>query len=139
MMKIGLSGLALCIALLLQANLVAADPLVLWAQLTPAQQEALHPLSAQWDSLPQKLQKNLLYAAKRYPKLTPEKKQRFQNKLEKWSKLTPEQRKRAREKFQAFSKVPAVQREQVKQMIRQQEANKAATPASSVPPATPAQ
>lgn len=138
-MKIGFSGLALFIILLLQANLAAAAPFVAWAQLTPAQQEALHPLSAQWDTLPTKLQKNLLYAAKRYPKLTPEQKQRFQNKLEKWSKLTPEQRKRAREKFQAFSKVPKAQREQVKQMVRQQEANKAASSASSVPPATPAQ
>ncbi len=95
----------------------------------------MQPLATQWDSLSTKLQKNLLHAAKRYPKLTPEQKQLFQNRLEKWSKLTPEQRKRAREKFSAFSKVPPEHREQVKQMVRQQEASKAA--ASGVPPVTP--
>lgn len=139
MKRIGFSGLALCIALLLQASLAVAAPYKPWLELTPAQQEALHPLSAQWDSLSPKLQKNLLHAAKRYPKLTPEQKQRFQNRLEEWSKLTPEQRKRAREKFQAFSKVPHEHREEVKQMVRQQKAREAATPAGGTPPAAPAQ
>ena len=139
MMRIGVSGLLLCITLLLQANLAVAAPHTSWVQLAPVQQEALLPLAAQWDSLPPKLQKNLLHAAKRYPKLTPEQKQRFHNRVEAWSKLTPEQRKRAREKYKAFSKVPPEHREQVKQMVRQQEAGTAAAPASAVPPATPAQ
>lgn len=138
MIRTGFSGVVLGIALLLQAGLVSADPLVPWAKLTPAQQEILRPVAGEWDTLPQKLQKNLLYAAKRYPGLAPEEKQRFNDKLEKWSKLTPEQRKRAREKFQAFSKVPAAEREKVKQMVREQEAKKAeAAAASSVPPAAP--
>ena len=133
MLRIRFSALVICITLLLQASMAVAAPHQLWTQLTPVQQEALQPLAAQWDSLPSKLQKNLLHAAKRYPKLTPEEKQRFQNRLDKWSKLTPEQRKRAREKFSAFSKVPPEQRKQVKQMVRQQEAGKAA--ASGIPPA----
>ena len=136
MIRVRFSVLAICITLLLQAGMAAAAPYKSWTQLTPAQQEALQPLAAQWDSLSTKLQKNLLHAAKRYPKLTPEQKQRFQNRLEKWSKLTPEQRKRAREKFSAFSKVPPEHREQVKQIVRQQEAGKAA--ASGIPPAAPA-
>jgi Protein of unknown function (DUF3106) len=139
MMRFGFPGLALCIALLLQANLAAAASLVPWAKLGPEKQEILQPLAAQWDTLSPKLQNNLLHAAKRYPSLTPEEKQRFKEKLEKWSKLTPEQRKRAREKFQAFSKVPAVQREEVKQMVRQQEAKKAETTTSGVTPGAPAQ
>jgi len=136
MMRIRFSVLAICITLLLQSSLAVAAPYKSWTQLTPVQQEALQPLATQWDSLSTKLQKNLLHAAKRYPKLTPEQKQRFHNRLEKWSKLTPEQRKRAREKFSAFSKVPQEHREQVKQMVRQQEASKAAT--SGVSPVTPA-
>ena len=93
-------------------------------------------MSTQWDTLPPKLKHNLLHAARGYPKLTSEKQQRFHNRLEKWSRLTPEQRKRAREKFQAFSKVPPKKREQVKNMVREQEAHKAASgsaPAGSVP------
>ncbi len=139
MVRLGFSGLALCIVLSLQANLAAAASLVPWAKLGPEKQEILQPVAAQWDTLSPKLQKNLLHAAKRYPGLAPEEKLRFKEKLEKWSKLTPEQRKRAREKFQAFSKVPAVQREEVKQMVRQQEAKKTETAASGAPPATPAQ
>ena len=130
------SALAICITFLLQASLAAAAPYKSWTQLTPIQQEALQPLSTQWDTLSTKLQKNLLHAVKRYPKLTPEQKHRFQARLETWSKLTPEQRKRAREKFSAFSKVPPEHREQVKKMVREQEASKAA--ASGVPPVTPA-
>ncbi len=125
MARMGFSGCVLSIALLLQAGLASAAPLVPWAKLTPAQQEILHSVAAEWDALPNKLQKNLLYAAKRYPTLTPEEKQRFNDKLEKWSRLTPEQRRQAREKFQAFSKVPEAEREKVKQMVREQEAKKA--------------
>lgn len=105
-----------------------------WAKLTPAQQEILRPIAAEWDKLPNKLQKNLLYAAERYPSLTPDEKLRFNDKLKKWSKLTPEQRKRAREKFQAFSKVPEAEREKVKQMVREQEARKAQGAVSNAPP-----
>lgn len=138
MVRLGFPGLALCLALSLQANLAAAASLVPWAKLGQEKQEILQPLAAQWDTLSPKLQKNLLHAAKRYPGLTREEKQRFKDKLEKWSKLTPEQRKRAREKFHAFSKVPAVQREEVKQMVRQQQAKKSEIAASGVAPATPA-
>ena len=137
MTRTGFSGFVLGIALLLQTGMASAATLVAWAKLTPAQQEILRPVAAEWDTLPNQLQKNLLYAAKRYPSLTPEEKQRFNVKLEKWSKLTPEQRKRAREKFQAFSKVPEAEREKVKQMVREQEAKKVEAAASSVPPAAP--
>lgn len=138
MARAGFSGCVLGITLLLQAGMVSAASLVAWAKLTPAQQEILRPIAAEWDKLPNKLQKNLLYAAERYPSLTPDEKLRFNDKLEKWSKLTPEQRKRAREKFQAFSKVPETEREKVKQMVREQEAKKAeAAAASSVSPAVP--
>lgn len=91
-------------------------------------------MASEWDTLPQKLQRNLLYAAKRYPSLTSEEKRRFSDNLEKWSKLTPEQRRRAREKFQAFSNVPAAEREKVKQMVREQEARKAQGAVSNEPP-----
>ena len=136
MVKVFLSGLAICIALLLQINPAMAEPYRSWVQLTPEQQDTLKPLAAQWDTFPSRLQKNLLHAADRYPSLTPEKKRLFQSRLGKWSKLTPEQRKRAREKYRAFSKVSPEKREQVKQMVREQEASM--TAASSVPSSTPA-
>lgn len=132
MIKVVFSVLAICAALLLQTNMVMAEPYRMWVQLSPEQQETLKPLAAQWDAMPTKLQKNLLHAADRYPNLTPVQKKRFQNRLEKWSKLTPEQRKRAREKYHAFSKVSPEKRKAVERMVREQEARKAAA-ASSVP------
>lgn len=103
-----------------------------WRSLSPVQQEALAPLAQQWDTLPEVQQLRLLKSAKRYSHLTPEQKQRFRNRLTAWSKLTPEQRKAAREKYRAFKKVPAEKQEQVKEMVKQDQANKALQSASGV-------
>ena len=121
---------AICLALLLQTNLAAAELYKPWTQLTSAQHEALQPLAAQWDSLPAKLQKHLLVASNHYPQLAPLQKKLFQSRLEIWSKLTPEQREHAREKFIAFSRIKPEIRAQVKQMAKTQEASN--LPASSV-------
>jgi hypothetical protein len=123
--------LAICFSMLLQINLVTAEPYKQWRELTPLQQEALKPLAVQWNSLPTKLQKNLLNTTKHYPKLTLDQKQRFQGRLENWSKLTPEQRERARNKYKVISKLPPEKREQIEQKDREPEYIKAN--ASSVP------
>lgn len=144
------SIIAICIALLLQVNPAAAEPYKSWPRLTAQQREALQPLATQWDSLPSKLQKNLLKAASHYPQLSTDKKKLFQSQLEKWSKLTPEQRQRAREKFLAFKKVRPDIRKQVIQMAHDERAANSvdgsmqtSTPeinsaASGVQPSTPA-
>lgn len=111
----------------------ASAATISWRSLTPVQKEALAPLSQQWDTLPEAQQHRLLKTAKRYSHLTPEQKQRFRDRLTVWSKLTPEQRKAAREKYRAFKKVPAEKREQVKQMVKQDQANKIMQSASGVP------
>lgn len=111
----------------------ASAATVFWRSLSATQREALAPLSQQWDTLPEAQQHRLLKTAKRYSHLTPEQKQRFRDRLTVWSKLTPEQRKAAREKYRAFKKVPAEKREQVKQMVKQDQANKAQQSISGVP------
>ena len=130
------SVFAICIALLLQTNLAAAEPYKSWTQLTTMQQEALRPLAVQWDSLPTKLQKNLLNTTKHYPQLSLDQKRRFQSRLEKWSKLTPEQREHARNKYKVISKAPPEKREQLKRIVQEKEAGE--VPASSIPPVMPA-
>lgn len=119
------------------AGMLAAAPVFAknWSELTPAQQEALGPLSREWDKLPKKQQRYYLDLARSYPTLTPEKKQRMHDNLERWSKLTPEQREQARQKYKAFRKVPPATREEVKQMVREQEAQKAASSPSTSKPA----
>lgn len=95
------------LVLLLNCNLVIAEPNKTWNQLSPIQQEALSPLASQWDSLPSKLQNHLLISSKKYPTLTLEKKKLFLSRLQAWSKLTPEQRERARQKYLAIKKLSA--------------------------------
>jgi predicted Fe-S protein YdhL (DUF1289 family) len=129
-------GIARCLSTIVLTGLVCLPMLAeaeTWAELTPVQQEALAPLSKDWNTLANKQQQHFIKLSNHYGKLTPEKKERLHKQLVAWSKLTPEQRKRAREKYIAFSKVPPEKREQVKQMLREQEARKAA--ASSVQPA----
>ena len=109
-----LKGVVIGIVLSLHFNLVLAEPIKPWMQLTPIQQEALSPLASQWDSLPPKLQNHLLLSSKQYPKLTSEMKKLFLSRLVKWSKLTPEQRERARQKYLAIGKLSAEKRAQIK-------------------------
>ena len=105
-------ALACVISALFSLSALAAT--LPWSQLTPAQQEALAPLSNEWNALPEsQQQQHFIKLAKRYPKLDPVQKQRLHQRLIRWGKLTPEQRKNARDKFQAFSKVPIKDREQV--------------------------
>ncbi len=98
----------------------AAEASIHWAELTPIQHEALQPLEPQWDTLPAKLQKHLLRASNDYPKLRPEKKKLFHNRLVQWSKLTPEQRERARNNFLAYRKAPPEERARLKRKAETQ-------------------
>ena len=135
MFRISIS--AICIALLLQANPAAAEPYKPWIRLSAQQHEALQPLATQWDTLPSKLQKNLLIAANEFPQLTPARKKLFQSRLEKWAKLTPEQRQRAREKFLAFNKVRPDIRKQVVEMVHQEQVDSASGVPASGPQISP--
>lgn len=105
-----------------------------WSELTPAQQEALAPLAKDWDKLSDKDQHYYLRLARRYPTLTPVQKKRMLSRLEYWSKLTPEQREQARRNYRAFRKVPPATREKVEEIVRREEAEKAA--AASAPTQT---
>lgn len=110
---------ALCFFLSISPAAASPQP---WRSLTPAQQEALAPLSQQWDSLPEAQQQSMMNVAKHYPELNAEEKRRFLGRLGAWSKLTPEQRQAARDKYRAFSQVPEDKREQVRQMVREEQA-----------------
>ena len=131
MKMISILRYAICLTLLLQTNPACADPYKSWAQLTPLQHEALQPLAVKWDSLPAKLQKNLLVASSHYPELTPEQKILFQSRLDAWSQLTPEQREQARENYRAFSKIKPKIRAHLRQMAHKQTSISAASGVSA--------
>jgi hypothetical protein len=71
----------------------------LWTELTPAQQQALGPLVAEWDRLEPVRKKKWLEIAQKYPTMKPDEQVRLQTRMREWAKLTPEQRRIARESY----------------------------------------
>lgn len=82
---------------------VLAKPL--WHDLTPAQQQALSPLAADWDKLDGQRKKKWIEMIKRYPSLTPDQQARMQERMRDWVTLTPEQRRVARESYARAKKL----------------------------------
>jgi len=77
----------------------------LWHDLTPAQQEALSPLAADWDKIDGQRKKKWIEMIKRYPSLTPDQQARMQERMRDWVTLTPEQRRVARESYARAKKL----------------------------------
>ena len=77
----------------------------LWRSLTPAQQVALQPLSAEWDGLDGVRKQKWLQLANRFATLGPEERQRVHERMREWARLTPEQRELARETYARTRKI----------------------------------
>lgn len=71
----------------------------LWVQLTPAQQQALAPLSNEWNNLDAQRKSKWLAIGNKYSSMKPDEQQRLQARMRDWIKLTPEQRRIARENY----------------------------------------
>ncbi len=140
---------ALACAVLAASVALAAPPKKdpSWSELTPAQQQILAPLAAEWDRLDAAGKRTWLGVAKRYPKMTPIGQQRVQTRMKKWAKLTPEQRREARERYRKLT--PQKRRElerkwhQYQALPPEERARLEATPAAkrargAKPPAAPA-
>jgi hypothetical protein len=82
-----------------------------WNQLTPAQREALAPLSDNWAGFDSDRKRKWLEVAAKYPNLSPEGKQKLHERMAGFARLTPEQKTTARENFRRAYQVPAEQRE----------------------------
>lgn len=77
----------------------------LWVDLSPAQQQALAPLAAEWDSLDSFRKDKWLAIGNKYAKMKPHEQQRVQERMRDWVKLTPEQRRIARESYARAKKL----------------------------------
>jgi hypothetical protein len=82
---------------------VPAKPL--WVELSPAQQHALTPLSAEWDGLDASHKKKWLTIGNKFSSLKPDQQLRVQNRMRDWAKLTPAQRRVARESYSRAKKL----------------------------------
>lgn len=71
----------------------------LWSQLTPTQQQALAPLSAEWNNLDAPRKSKWLAIGNKFVSMKPDEQQRLQARMRDWVKLTPEQRRIVRENY----------------------------------------
>lgn len=81
-----------------------------WIELTPAQQQALAPLSTDWDKFDVARKKKWLEIGNKFPKMTPDEQQRVQERMREWIKLTPEQRHLVRENYARAKKLNPAQK-----------------------------
>ena len=101
-----------------------------WSELTPAQQQVLAPLQAEWEQLDTTRRKKWVAIADRYPTMKPAEQQRLQIRMQEWAQLTPEERQAARERYQYLKKLPPEQRKEVRQKWKEQQAG-SPSPATS--------
>lgn len=81
-----------------------------WTELTPAQQQALAPLSSDWDKFDVPRKKKWLEIGSKFPKMTRAEQQRVQERMREWVKLTPEQRHLVRENYALTKKLNPTQK-----------------------------
>ena len=70
-----------------------------WAELTPAQQQALAPLAPGWSTINEAQKRKWLEISKNYRRLTPEGQATLNSRMTEWVALSPQQRAQARLNF----------------------------------------
>ena len=102
----------------------------LWKDLTPMQQQALEPLTAEWDKMEGLRKKKWLEIANRYSSMKPDEQQRLHERMREFIKLTPEQRRQVRQTYARTQKLDpgekSAQWEQYQQLPEEQKQKLAA-------------
>jgi hypothetical protein len=83
----------------------------LWVDLSPAQQQALAPFAAKWNTFPTNEKRSWVRLADRFSSMPSEQKVRLQARMKDWAEMTPEQRNRARANYNLAAKAPSAQRQ----------------------------
>ena len=71
----------------------------LWSELTPAQQQALAPLSAKWDTVSEAQKRKWLALSQNFPKMSGAEQAKLHSRMTEWAALSPQQRTQARLNF----------------------------------------
>ena len=82
-----------------------------WSALTPAQQSALQPLKRDWPGIDAPRKQKWLEIAARMPSMSPDDRQRVQQRMAEWARLSPEERGLARLQFQEARQLSPQQRQ----------------------------
>jgi hypothetical protein len=68
----------------------------LWNELTPAQQQALAPLSGKWDTVSEAQKRKWLALSQNFPKMSGAEQEKLHSRMSEWVGLSPQQRTQAR-------------------------------------------
>jgi hypothetical protein len=112
----------------------AARPL--WAELTPAQQIALKPLLANWNSLSESRKRKWLALSKNFEQLPVAEQVKLQSRMTEWVALSVQQRNQARLNFAKAKDIPATEKQakwQAYQALSPEEKSKLAVKAATPP------
>jgi uncharacterized protein DUF3106 len=71
----------------------------LWNELTPAQQQALAPLAAKWDTVSEAQKRKWLALSQNFPGMSGAEQAKLHSRMSEWAALTPQQRTQARLNF----------------------------------------
>jgi hypothetical protein len=76
-----------------------------WAELSPAQQQALRPLGASWTSLAEAHKRKWIALSRNFAKMPPQEQALLHSRMTEWAALSPQQRTQARLNFAESKKV----------------------------------
>lgn len=123
------------------APVAPAESAPAWSELSPAQQQALAPLSASWKSLTEGHKRKWIALSGNYPRMRPDEQALLHSRMTEWAGLTPRQRAQARLNFAESKKVPADDRKakwEAYQQLPEEEKRKLAAGAAAAKPPPPA-
>lgn len=81
-----------------------------WKDLTRAQQNALKPLERDWWRIDGPRKRKWLEIAGRYPTMSPDERERVQDRMSEWVRLSPQERNAARLNYRAAKDLPSEER-----------------------------
>lgn len=113
----------------------------LWRELSPGQQQALAPLSAQWDTLNEAQKRKWIALSANFPKMSAEEQAKLHSRMTEWVTLSPQQRTMARLNYGAAKKLPADEKKakwEAYQALSPEEKKKLAAKQAKPPPTTAA-
>jgi hypothetical protein len=112
----------------------------LWIALTPAQQQALAPLSGKWDTVSESQKRKWLALSQNFPKMSSAEQAKLHSRMSEWATLSPQQRTQARLNFGETQQLSADDKKakwEAYQALPPEEKRKLAASATK-PPATAA-
>jgi len=111
-----------------------------WAELTPAQQVALAPLSGPWRTLGEAHKRKWIALSQNYSSLPPPEQARLHSRMTEWAALSPQQRNQARLNFAEAQKVAPTDKRakwEAYQALPPEEKRKLAAGAAAAKPSPP--